>query len=114
MEKRMTPQHLGNITAGLSQVPPGYVAPNPPTKVTHVHVSQPNAHSLHDLSQAMKAAPNSTTFTVAPDIEANFTKMILSPTLARSDGKGVVPNPHYSARKVVVDPTMPAGTWKLT
>ena len=78
------------------------------------HTSAPNAHSLHDLSEAMKANPSSTTFTIAPDIESNFQKMILSPTLGRSDGKGTVPNPHFNAKKVVVDISMPAGTWKLT
>jgi hypothetical protein len=94
-------------------------APPPPAvqlqaKDVQVHKSHPNAHSLYDLSQAMKAAPSSTTFTVAPDVEPAFNLMILSPTLGRSDGKGTIPNPHYNAKKVVVDSTMPAGTWKLS
>ena len=108
MEKRVNPIiPLGQISQGVH---PGPVVPrvNPP------HTSQPNAHSLYDLAQAMKANPSSTTFTIASDIEPAFTLMIGTPTLGRSDGKGRVPNPHYAAKKVVVDPTMAPGTWKLT
>lgn len=111
MEKRVNPITGMPLT---SQAPADYIAPVVPPKTPHVHVSHPNAHSLHDLAQAMKASPSSTTFTVASDIAPNFTKMIETPTLAKSNGKGTVPNPHYNAKKVVVDPTMPAGTWKLT
>lgn len=112
MEKCVNP-FAGPITVGLSQAPKDYVAPvkRPPDTTHKVH---PNAHSLPVLAQAMKANPSSTTFTIASDIEPAFTLMIGTPTLGRSDGKGTVPNPHYFAKKVVVDPTMAPGTWKLT